>query len=33
MVRKSVIKRAREVISKRRDLLRRLAEEHKYLKK
>jgi len=33
MVRKEVIKAAKEVIAKRKDLFRKLAEEHKYLKK
>ena len=33
MVRKTVMRTAHKIIEKRRDLLRRLAEEHKYLKK
>jgi hypothetical protein len=33
MVRESVMRIAREVMKRRRDLFKRLAEEHKYLKK
>lgn len=33
MVRERVIKRARTILEKRRELFKKLAEEHKYLKK
>jgi hypothetical protein len=33
MVRKDVMRTAHAVIEKRRELLRKLAEEHKYLRK
>ncbi len=33
MVRESILKTAKYVLERRRDLFRKLAEEHKYLKK